>query len=73
MTEASKTINFVPAVSVEDTQLQTETVYIRLFATFSYPEDATTEDQMRLVESGGTLDFWNDPGEGIYDETGDGL
>lgn len=36
-------------------------------------EDFTTEDMMTLTEHSGVLNFWNEPGEGIYDEwTGPG-
>lgn len=29
--------------------------------------DASTRDQMVIVEESGVLGFWNDPGEDIYD------
>ena len=32
-------------------------------------DDLTTEDIMRAVEASGTLDFWNDPEEDVYNES----
>ena len=50
-------------------ELQTETVYERVNAgTLSSPDDATTDDQMNLVESSGVLNFWDSPDEDIYRE-----
>ena len=31
-------------------------------------DDWTTEEQMRLMETSGALDFWNNPSEDIYNE-----
>jgi len=71
MTRTSELLNFPVGASVEDAELQTETMYSRLCSTIiTNPADATTDDQMKLVESSGVLDFWNDPAEDIYDDTG---
>lgn len=67
-----ETLNFTDPVSVTDDELKTVTVYKHVSSTISYPAEASTEDQMNLVEASGTLDFWNHPEEGVYDndETG---
>ncbi len=50
------TIEFLPpAVSLPEDESETETV--------------TTADMMNLVEVSGTLDFWNDPEEDVYDRS----
>ncbi len=56
----------------QDDEFQTETIYDRLASTISSPAGPTTRDQMNIVEASGTLDFWADPSENIYDE-GDGV
>lgn len=66
-------LHFPPSVMLKGDDLQTETSYNRKSATIEYPADATTEDQMNIVEASGTLDFWNHPEEDVYGETdGDG-
>ena len=49
-------------------ELRTETSYEGSSSTIMYPSDATTDDQMNIVEASGTLDFWNDPAEDVYSE-----
>lgn len=54
-----------PAVMEEE--FQTQTVYMSYTrVVHSPPDDASTADQMNVVEASGTLDFWNDPEEDIY-------
>ena len=33
------------------------------------PEDPTPQQRMRLLDSCGTFDFWNDPREDVYSES----
>lgn len=33
------------------------------------PDEPTEKQRMRLLDSSGTFDFWNDPGEDIYSES----
>ncbi len=73
MTGTNQALNFNPGVSVGDAELETETVYSRVYCTITYPADATTDDQMKLVEASGALEFWNDPAEDVYDERNNGL
>ena len=54
---------------VEDDELQTETVYRGVCKTIMHPSDVNIQDQMNIVEASGTLDFWNDPAEDVYDES----
>ena len=67
-TREPEALNFVQPVSVIDDEFATETIYSRVSSTISYPADASTEDQMNLVEASGSLDFWNHPEEDIYNE-----
>ena len=60
---------FMPEVPVKDDELQTQTLYVRPSRTFSDPADVTISDLMNVIEVSGTLDFWNDPQEDIYDES----
>jgi len=55
--------------TVQEADDQVETVYDAVTGRVVYPSDVTIFDQMNLVETSGTLDFWNDPEEDIYDET----
>jgi hypothetical protein len=57
-----------PAV-VEDDEVQTEPIYPRACKTIMHPSDVDIQDQMNVVEASGTLDFWNDPAEDVYDES----
>jgi hypothetical protein len=34
--------------------------------TISYPPDPSPDQFLRLAETSGTLDFWNEPDEDIY-------
>ena len=34
--------------------------------TISYPADPSPEQFLRLAETSGALDFWNDPREDVY-------
>jgi hypothetical protein len=43
------------------TEPGTRTVYI-------LADDPTSEERHKLLETSGTLDFWNDPAEDVYSE-----
>lgn len=58
----------IPAGVVTEADLQTQTVYRRCFRVIVHPADASTVDQMNVIEISGTLDFWNDPAEDVYTE-----
>ena len=58
----------VPEVTVTEVELLTQTVYASHSTTIVYPADASTIDQMNLVEVSGTVDFWGDPAEDQYTE-----
>jgi hypothetical protein len=73
MTRASKPITFTDPVAMQEGEMETETIYTRVYSTISPPEDATTADQMRLVESSDVLAFWNDPAEDVYSEDDNAL
>ena len=68
MAAINNALNFVPPVDAMDDDFETETSYCRVSSVICYPSDASTEDQMRLVEASGTLEFWDDPSEDIYTE-----
>ena len=65
---ATEKLAFPSPVVVCDEELKTQTLYCRAVRTITYPADATTEDQMSVIEASGALDFWNDPAEDIYSE-----
>lgn len=50
-------------------EYQTQTTYSRTLTELHVPSDVTTDDAMSAVEASGTLDFWNEPEEDIYDES----
>ncbi|MCP4593297.1 MAG: hypothetical protein GY842_21380 [bacterium] len=62
-------ITFLDSASVTKAELETLTFYRAVSARIPTPPDATTLDQMNIVEVSGALDFWNDPQEDVYDET----
>jgi hypothetical protein len=62
-------LQFRPGILVPDDELQTETVYQRACKTIMQPSDVDIQDQMNIVEASGTLDFWDDPAEDVYDES----
>lgn len=64
-------LRFISPEASQEAEAKTETVYERVASTIVYPSDATTLDQMNLVEASSTLDFWADSNEDVYDE-GDG-
>ncbi len=66
---ANSEIKTIPSVSVSDDELQTQTTYHRYYGTIVHPSDATTIDQMNVVEISGTLEFWGDPEEDLYAES----
>ena len=68
MTTLSNKFEIKPVRTVTENEWTTETVYKRVYSVVSSPADATTEDQMKIVESSGVLQFWDDPDEDIYDE-----
>ncbi len=61
-------VQSIPEVAVTEIELQTRTVYASLSTTIVYPADASTIDQMNLVEVSGAVDFWDDPAEDLYTE-----
>ena len=66
---ADSRLQFLRPRLVQDDELQTETVYLRACQTIMHPSDANIQDQMNVVEASGTLDFWDDPAEDVYDES----
>ncbi len=66
---ADSRLEFLPEVLVQDDEFQTETVYPRACRTITHPSDVNIQDQMNVVEASGTLDFWDDPAEDVYDES----
>ena len=64
MQDFSKAIISIPPRNVDEEE--TETTYLRVSSTIYHPSDPSTEDQMRIVEASGTLDFWSDPAEDLY-------
>ena len=60
------TICFQEPATVTEDDFETQTRYVRVCA--NLPEDVTTDDVMRAIETSGTLDFWNDPEEDVYTE-----
>jgi hypothetical protein len=69
MTMTENRLTFNEPVDATDEDFTTETVYSRVSSTICYPSDASTEDQMNVVESSGTLEFWDDPSEDVYTES----
>lgn len=53
---------------LNENELRTKTSYVRASAFYFDPPDLTTFEIMKAIEASGTLDFWNDPEEDIYDE-----
>lgn len=51
--------------AVED-QVETQTGYNSYTERIVSPADASTQDQMNIVEASGTLSFWDDPAEDQY-------
>jgi len=64
---ANEPMTMIPSASVSAEELGTQTVYERRSEIISQTEDASTADQMGIVERSGTLEFWEDPAEDIYD------
>lgn len=54
-------------VFVEESRV--ETFYVCASATFEKSGDITAADQMSLMETSGSLSFWEDPKEDLYDDT----
>ncbi|MDO8631408.1 MAG: hypothetical protein Q7R41_13045 [Phycisphaerales bacterium] len=54
--------------TVTESELRTRTSYVRAISFYSDPPDLTTTEIMQAIEASGTLDFWNDPEEDIYNE-----
>lgn len=71
MTELKEQIRFSTPVPVKIGEAKTEPMYST--SSTIYAADATTRDQMYLVESCGVLEFWNDPAEDVYSEGDDGV
>ena len=68
MPAANNQLSFPDPVLLDDDELQTETIYMRTSSTIIHPSEATTQDQMNIVEASGSLEFWNDSSEDVYDE-----
>lgn len=68
MPETINRLSFPEPVLLTDDELRTETIYLRASSTIIHPPDATIQDQMNIVEASGTLEFWNDSSEDVYDE-----
>lgn len=64
----SSQISLLENVEVTEKECETQTTYSRTVSDFNTPSDVTTDDTMSAIEASGTLDFWNDPTEDIYDE-----
>lgn len=63
-----KDITFTEPATLIENELRTKTSYVRASAFYSDLPDLTTFEIMKAIEASGTLDFWNDPEEDIYDE-----
>ena len=65
--ELEQTVDFsiVPEITVTESDLRTLTIYQTDYVTIEHPPDASTLDQMNVVECSGTLEFWNDAEEDI--------
>lgn len=61
-------ITFEKPGTVTESELKTRTSYVRAVAFYSDPPDLTTDEMMQAIEASGTLDFWNDPEEDIYNK-----
>lgn len=61
-------LRFLPSITLLDDELGSETSYQRAVSTIVHPLDATVQDQMNIVEASGSLSFWDDPAEDIYNE-----
>ena len=68
MPAAINQLSFPDPVLLSDDELRTETIYVRTSSTLIHPPDATTQDQMNIVEASGSLGFWNDSSEDLYGE-----
>ncbi len=68
MPAANNQLSFPDPVLLSDDELRTETIYVRTSSTIIHPPDATTQDQMNIVEASGSLEFWNDSSEDVYGE-----
>ncbi len=56
----------LPPREVREDEPETAATTVRIEVADVCPADPTPEQVMRLVETSGTLDFWEDPGEDIY-------
>ena len=56
-------LHLKPQIIAED---EPETIVLNRLITVSAPSDPTPNQMMRIVETSGTLDFWEDPAEDIY-------
>lgn len=68
MPATTNPIDFHDPVLLNDDELRTETIYVRTSSTIIHPPEATTQDQMNIVEASGSLEFWNDSSEDVYGE-----
>lgn len=71
MTEVKEPFTIILPFNMEIAEFKTEPIYS--VSSTVYPADATTRDQMHLVETSGILEFWNDPAEDAYNEDDNGL
>ena len=61
-------IDFHESVLLTDDEFRTETICVPASSTIIHPPEATTQDQMNIVEASGSLEFWNDSSEDVYGE-----
>ncbi|MCO6436453.1 MAG: hypothetical protein J5J06_05145 [Phycisphaerae bacterium] len=66
---SENTINMSPTPTVSEDELSTQSSYAVPSAVVTCPADATTVDQMNIIEASGVLAFWDDPEEDRYDGT----
>lgn len=66
--QEDKELELPKPVSVTREDFETETAYFRVQATISHPSDASTDDNMSIIEASGTLEFWDHPEEDVYSE-----
>lgn len=62
-------IIFSGGIRIVDNEYDTETYPTEFVGRIVTPSDATTEEQMSIVEASGTLSFWEEPEENCYDES----
>lgn len=66
---AAETIKFSRPSRVVHNDGETETIPNEHYNQIVTPSDATTQEQMFIVETSGTLRFWDEPEEDCYSES----